>query len=106
MTNTFFNLRLVLASLAVSSAGAAVRAELVACRDFEDGDGAVVTDRYGDDHGVLKGRPQWVKGRYGREIEFEGIDDCTDRPSLRSAPRRLYPGAVTECREKQVIIHI
>gem|GEM_PF-595053 len=49
---------------------------LVAYWDFDDGSGPTLTDQSGQgNHGTLNGGPNWVNGRSGTALAFDGVDD-------------------------------
>ena len=53
-------------------------ADLVAHWSFDDGSGTIVKDVSGNGNdGTLQGDPQWVAGKYGAALEFDG-DDFVD----------------------------
>ncbi|MHC4146626.1 MAG: LamG domain-containing protein [Planctomycetota bacterium] len=73
----FVLISLVLVLGLVSNASA----ELVGLWDFDEGSGAVAFDSSGNGgDGTFQGSPQWVPGRYGTALEFDGDDwvDCGD----------------------------
>jgi tetratricopeptide (TPR) repeat protein len=53
----------------------AARADVVAYWKLDDSAGTVAKVGFGESDGVLKGSPQWVSGRFGGALEFDGIDD-------------------------------
>jgi hypothetical protein len=58
---------------------------LVAAYGFNEGAGAILTDRTGNNNGALSGAT-WVPGRYGSALSFNGIGDLvtiTESPSLQ-----------------------
>ncbi len=54
--------------------------------DFDEGSGTIAHDKSGhNNHGNLEGGTTWVKGKYGKALEFDGIGDyvnITDSISL------------------------
>jgi Concanavalin A-like lectin/glucanases superfamily/PA14 domain len=64
----------------------AARADLVGWWKFDDGSGTVATDSTGNGNdGVFNGNPQWVAGKLGGALEFDGSGDwldCGSGPSL------------------------
>ncbi|UCG48667.1 MAG: hypothetical protein JSU94_02610 [Phycisphaerales bacterium] len=65
-------------ALVTASAAGVLRAELVAYWDFDDGRGNIVTDRYGCNDGNCVGEPNWVEGRTGAALYFDGAEDYID----------------------------
>jgi hypothetical protein len=56
-----------------------VPSSLVAHWTFDDGAGTVALDSSGNGNdGILVGDPQWVAGKIGGALEFDGIDDYVD----------------------------
>ena len=49
---------------------------LIAHWTLDDMEGATAHDSAGLHHGVLYGDPQWVAGRIGGALQFDGVDDC------------------------------
>ncbi|MFB0553020.1 MAG: LamG domain-containing protein [Phycisphaerae bacterium] len=59
---------------------------LVAHWKFDDGEGTVAVDSSGNGNdGILNGDPQWVEGKIGGALEFNGDDyvNCGNGPSLQ-----------------------
>src|SRR5210317_7191 len=52
-----------------------VDAALVAYWDLDDMNGRVVTDRCGDNDGIVRGNPEWVKGHSGHALDLDGDGD-------------------------------
>ena len=55
--------------------------DVIAIWLLDDGNGAAATDASGNEHvGQLVGDPQWVAGKFGGALEFDGDDrvDCGD----------------------------
>lgn len=54
---------------------------------FDEGHGNIVYDSSGfDNHGLIFGVAKWINGKYGKALDFDGIDDYAiiqDSPSLR-----------------------
>jgi hypothetical protein len=70
--------------LVLSIAGNAL-ADLVAHWSFDDGSGTIAQDLSGNGNdGTLQGDPQWVAGKYGSALEFDGDDfvDCGNQDVL------------------------
>ncbi len=65
-------------SVALTSAA---KAELVGWWRFDEGSGTIVTDlsEYGN-NGTLQGDPQWVNGKFGKALQFNGIDEFVEIP--------------------------
>jgi hypothetical protein len=65
-------------SVALTSAA---KAELVGWWRFDEGSGTIVTDlsEYGN-NGTLQGDPQWVNGKFGKALQFDGVDDYVEIP--------------------------
>jgi hypothetical protein len=72
-----FSFVLVL-SLALTST---TQAELVGWWRLDEGTGTVASDLsgYGND-GTLQSDPQWVNGKYGMALQFDGVDDYVEIP--------------------------
>ncbi len=67
---------------------------LVAYWMFNDGDGAIARDSSGNGHdGDLLGDPEWVEGRFGGALEFDGIEDEVNVPYDEA----LNPETFTVC---------
>jgi hypothetical protein len=69
----------------VLSVAGSVSADLVAHWPFDDGSGTVAVDVTGNgSDGTLNGDPQWVVGKIGGALEFDGDDyvDCGDQDIL------------------------
>ena len=46
---------------------------------FDEGEGNITRDFSGNDNnGTLIGNPEWVEGKFGAALEFDGIDDYVD----------------------------
>ena len=56
-------------------------AEIVGWWRLDEGSGTIVTDlsEYGND-GTLQGDPQWVNGKFGKALQFNGIDEFVEIP--------------------------
>ena len=53
-----------------------VEAYLIAHWNFDEGEGDVVQDVSGHGHnGYIRGNPEWVDGKYGKALEFDGNRD-------------------------------
>ena|GEM_PF-1724561 len=61
--------------LLMASGADVVRGDLVAYWDFDDGYGNIVTDRCGISDGNCLGEPNWVEGRLGAALYFDGADN-------------------------------
>ena len=62
-----------------------VSAELVAHWKLDDGSGTVAIDSSGNGHdGTLMGDPQWVAGKSGGALEFNGSSDYVEVPFSES----------------------
>jgi len=59
----------------------AAKAELVGWWRLDEGSGTIVTDlsEYGND-GTLQGDPQWVNGKFGKALQFNGVDEFVEIP--------------------------
>jgi hypothetical protein len=71
----------LLALAVLAGAGATARADsgLVGWWPLDEGSGTVAADASGNGHdGVFKGEPQWVAGRFGSALTFDGTDDYVD----------------------------
>ena len=68
---------LVLSVALTSSA----KAELVGWWRLDEGSGTIATDlsEYGND-GTLQSEPQWVNGKFGKALQFDGVDDYVEIP--------------------------
>ncbi|MEJ2704289.1 MAG: LamG domain-containing protein, partial [Sedimentisphaerales bacterium] len=68
----------VLSSLVLTNA---TKANLIGWWKFDEGSGTLAYDSSGNDnHGTLRGNPQWVAGRMGGALEFNGTDSMIDIP--------------------------
>ena len=48
---------------------------------FDEGEGDVIFDSSGNEHhGGAKNGPQWVEGKFGMALQFDGIDDVVEIP--------------------------
>ncbi len=65
-------------SVALTSAA---KAELVGWWRLDEGSGTIATDlsEYGND-GTLQSEPQWVNGKFGKALQFDGVDDYVEIP--------------------------
>jgi len=65
-------------SVALTSAA---KAELVGWWRLDEGSGTIATDLsgYGND-GTLQSEPQWVNGKFGKALQFDGVDDYVEIP--------------------------
>jgi len=49
---------------------------MVAYWSFNEGSGEVLNDQSGNGNdGQINGKPKWVEGKFGKAIEFDGVDD-------------------------------
>ena len=66
---------------------------------FNEGEGDTAFDRTRlGNHGKLEGGPQWVKGKHGKAIEFDGDDDVVIIETKNSKELQLHESAGTaEC---------
>ncbi len=57
------------------------KAELIGWWRFDEGAGTTAVDLsgYGND-GTLQGDPQWVNGKFGKALQFDGVDDFVEVP--------------------------
>ena len=53
---------------------------LVAYWSFDEGSGNVAVDHSGNNNGTIYGA-QWVDGRFGKALEFDGVDDYVKGPN-------------------------
>jgi len=61
------------------SAAGDCSADLIAHLGFDEGSGTVAHDTSGNGHdGTLNGDPQWVAGRIGGALDFDGTDDYVE----------------------------
>jgi hypothetical protein len=51
----------------------------VAAWSFDEGEGTVATSTAGEHDATIEGA-EWVKGRYGSALEFDGVNDCAVAP--------------------------
>jgi Concanavalin A-like lectin/glucanases superfamily/F5/8 type C domain/Bacterial Ig-like domain len=66
---------LVLGS-AAGVATADITSGLLVYWPFDEGAGSIVLDATGNGHdGTFNGAPQWVDGKYGKALHFDGVDD-------------------------------
>ncbi|MDT8301428.1 MAG: LamG domain-containing protein [Sedimentisphaerales bacterium] len=85
MSKRLISFVLVLGLVLTSMAGAA-DPDLAAHWKFDDGSGTTAVDSSGNGNdGVFVGDPQWVPGRLGGALEFDGDDylNCGNGPSLQ-----------------------
>jgi len=73
----FVSLVLVLSAALTSTANA----EIIGWWRLDEGSGTTVTDlsEYGN-NGTLQGDPQWVNGKFGKALQFNGIDEFVEIP--------------------------
>jgi hypothetical protein len=70
-------------TLSVLGMAANTSADLIAHWQFDETSGSIAHDASGNGNdGTLKGDPQWVSGRIGGAIEFDGVDDYVDVGSV------------------------
>jgi len=57
------------------------KAELIGWWRLDEGSGTIVTDlsEYGN-NGTLQGDPEWVNGKFGKALQFDGVDDFVEIP--------------------------
>ncbi|HUU15834.1 MAG TPA: LamG domain-containing protein [Sedimentisphaerales bacterium] len=57
------------------------KAEIVGWWRLDEGSGTIATDlsEYGN-NGTLQGDPQWVNGKFGKALKFDGVDDFVEIP--------------------------
>src|SRR4030042_1681906 len=68
-------------SVSLTSVARAADPDLVGWWRFDDGSGTTVTDFSGyGNNGTLRGDPQWVTGKLGKALEFDGVDDFVEVP--------------------------
>ncbi|MFC1714141.1 LamG domain-containing protein [Candidatus Poribacteria bacterium] len=63
---------------------------------FDDGSGDIATNTVGDD-GVLMDSPQWVAGKFGGALEFNGTSNYVDVPLDLSPQAPGNQGAISIC---------
>jgi hypothetical protein len=69
---------MLLLGLALTSTASA---ELVGWWKLDEGGGSIAYDSSAsENHATLVGQPQWIVGRYGAGVEFDGVDDYVDLP--------------------------
>jgi len=50
---------------------------------FDEGEGETAKDYSGSENdAVLKGGPEWVDGKFGNALAFDGIDDSVEAPNM------------------------
>jgi len=60
---------------------AAVEKDLVAYYTFDEGTGQIVKDQSGNKHdGKFVGTPEWVEGKFGKALEFDGKSNYVEVP--------------------------
>jgi PGF-CTERM protein/uncharacterized repeat protein (TIGR01451 family) len=87
---TNFGVLVAIIMLAVMPAGVGAQIDegLVAEWHFDDGSGNVLKDSSGNGNdGVIYGAT-WIDGKYGKALQFDGVDDYVD---LSSIPSQTYP---------------
>jgi hypothetical protein len=68
-------------SVILTSVAKAVDPDLVGWWRLDDGLGTNVTDSSGrGNHGSFQGDPQWVAGKIGQALQFDGVDDFVEVP--------------------------
>jgi hypothetical protein len=55
----------------------------VAAYSLDTGEGAVAEDLVGENNGAIEGASWFEKGKYGKALSFDGVDDCV---SVQDAP--------------------
>ena len=78
-------LSLILIILVPAFAAAQIDDSLILYLSFDEGNGedAFDTSNYGN-NGVLNGGPEWVDGRFGKALKFDGVDDYVEIPDNES----------------------
>ncbi len=78
-------------TLSISFARGIYPSGLVGYWRFDEGNGAIASDSSGNNNnGTLNG-PKWVNGKYGKALNFDGVDDWVGVPTLFSTS----PSALT-----------
>jgi hypothetical protein len=83
---TFLMFFAFVAGLVFITSSKAADPDLAAYWKFDDGSGTTAFDSSGNgNNGILVGDPQWVAGKFGGALEFNGDDyvNCGDGPSLQ-----------------------
>ena len=58
---------------------------MVAAWFFDEGNGKTASDSTGNGHdGAIEAGPKWVKGRFGKALEFDGTDDWVSVPHSKN----------------------
>ena len=58
---------------------------IVAAWLFDEGNGKTASDSTGNGHdGAIEAGPKWVKGRFGKALEFDGTDDWVSIPHSKN----------------------
>ena len=71
----------VISLVSVLSVAGNASADLLAHWGFDEGSGTTAFDSSGNGHdGTLIGDPQWVAGKIGGALEFNGADSIVDIP--------------------------
>lgn len=80
MTVLTSSLKFLLVVLMLMSVGfLQARGDIVALWLFDEGNGDVAKDSSGNGHdGNLTNGPKWVEGKFGKALEFDGVDDYVD----------------------------
>ena len=76
----------LIVGLVLTSSAKAADLDLAAYWKFDDGFGTTAFDSSGNgNEGIFNGDPQWVAGKYGGALEFDGDDylNCGNGPSLQ-----------------------
>ena len=75
---------IVVASMSLSSS-LAFENKLVGYWPFDEGKGSPKDTSGNNNHGKIEGEPNWVDGKFGKALEFDGKDDhivVKDHPTL------------------------
>jgi hypothetical protein len=57
-------------------------ADIVAYWSLDDSKGNLVRDSLGRGDGILKGNPEWIKGKFNGALNFNGNGDYVERAGL------------------------
>lgn len=78
MKDKYEKMLILVVVFAVGLAVSMANADIVAHWNLDDSDGGMAHDSLGSGDGILKGNPEWAKGRFGGALKFDGDGDYVD----------------------------